>query len=437
MRRMTGTYRKGAVYSSAFSMGSKCTAFVMQLLIAYYLGANAGTDIYFYLYNIAILIGGLVQTLSTSILIPKAMYLRSHAPAQAEMQFHNSFLYALLLLALGGGLLFGVIGGRQAPEWIMNFQLQDIRAYISVYYLFFPLTLLLILNLYVGEILVSFNYFTLGLSCNFMMNLSGVIALLWFRQQGDVAVIMCSSCCACMMNLVMQLWFMKKKLHWRFTLVKFSLIGPQSKALAGVAVNQGIIIFASTLPMYLLSQYQPGVITVINYAQKFIQAPLTLIQQVASVLQIKLNTLYAQGRRKEMYRVTFAVASRLFLFTVSTSAAIFLLRTVIAGQLFGLGKMSYDDMETLSSLIGILTFAMPFTAVSLACIKLYFTEFRIRVYVAVMSVSNLLSCLLYYLTIDTWKEYGYAVVYLSVELLIMIGVVAFLRPSKKLNLKQK
>ena len=38
MKLKIGTYKKGAVYSSAFSIGSKLTAFVMQLLIAYYLG---------------------------------------------------------------------------------------------------------------------------------------------------------------------------------------------------------------------------------------------------------------------------------------------------------------------------------------------------------------------------------------------------------------
>ena len=433
MKQEAGTYRKGAVYSSAFSIGSKFTAFIMQLLIAYYLGANTGTDIYFYLYNIAILIGGLVQTLNTSILIPKAMYLRHNESPQAEMQFHNSFLYAFLLLALGLLFLFCIIGGKQAPEWIMNFQPQDIQNHISIYYLFFPLTLLLIFNLYVSEILVSFKYFTLGLSCNFMINLSGIIALLLLGQQTNVSIIMYSSCCACLMNIVVLLCFMKKKLKWQFTLVKFSLIRTQRKALNGVTINQGIIIFASTFPMYLLSQYQPGIITIINYAQKFIQAPLALIQQITSVLQIKLNNLYSQGEKEEMYRVTFRITLRLFLFTVCTSIAIFLLRTIIAEQLFGLGKMSYTAMETLSSLIGIMTFAMPFTAISLACMKIYFTEYRIRIYVAIMSLTNLLSCVCYYFAIATWQEYGYAIVYLLVEFLIMIGIVTFLKCKKRVG----
>ena len=251
MKLKIGTYKKGAVYSSAFSIGSKLTAFVMQLLIAYYLGANTGTDIYFYLFNIAILVGGLVQTLNTSILIPKAMFLRYNESSRAEMQFHNSFLYTFLLLAAGALLLFCIIGGKQAPEWIMNFPTQDIRSHISVYYLFFPLTLLIIVNLYVSEILVSFKYFTLGLSCNFMINFSGIVALILLGQKADVSIVMYSSCCACLLNIILLLWFMKKKLRWQFSLVKFALVRSQSKALTGLAVNQGIIIFASTFPMYL------------------------------------------------------------------------------------------------------------------------------------------------------------------------------------------
>ena len=430
MKLKIGTYKKGAVYSSAFSIGSKLTAFVMQLLIAYYLGANTGTDIYFYLFNIAILVGGLVQTLNTSILIPKAMFLRYNESSRAEMQFHNSFLYTFLLLAAGALLLFCIIGGKQAPEWIMNFPTQDIRSHISVYYLFFPLTLLIIVNLYVSEILVSFKYFTLGLSCNFMINFSGIVALILLGQKADVSIVMYSSCCACLLNIILLLWFMKKKLRWQFSLVKFALVRSQSKALTGLAVNQGIIIFASTFPMYLLSQYQPGIITIINYAQKFIQAPLALIQQRTSVLQIKLNNLYSHGEKEEMYHVTLRVTLRLFLFTICTSLVIFLLRTFIAEELFGLGKMPYAAMEKLSSLIGIMTFAMPFTAVSLACMKIYFTEGRIRLYIIIMSLSNLFSCICYYFAIEIWKEHGYAVVYLFIEFVIMIGIVAFLKRRK-------
>lgn len=435
MNTKAGTYKKGAAYSTAFSVGSKLTAFVMQLLIAYYLGANAGTDIYFYLYGIALLIGGMVQTLNTSVLIPKAMFLRHNEGQEAEMQFHNSFLYTFLMLAAVVLLGLLMVGGERASGWIMNFDSQDIHHNIGVYYLFFPLTLLLVFNLYVSEILVSFKYFSMGLSCNFLINLSGIIALLIWGKTGDVELVMQSSCLACLVNISVLIGIMKKKLRWRFSLIKFSLVRSQSKALTGLAMNQGIVILTSTLPMYLLSQYQPGIITVINYAQKFIQAPLALIQQVTSVLQIKINHLHSEGKKNEMYKATLRIALYLFLFTVGTSIIIFMLRHFISQELFGLGKMSAASMLQLSHLIGMLAFAMPCIAVSLACMKIYFAEGRIRMYVSIMTLSNLLSCVCYYFAIKAWQEDGFAAVYLLCEFAIMAGILAFLKTKNKTDEK--
>lgn len=120
MKLKIGTYKKGAVYSSAFSIGSKLTAFVMQLLIAYYLGANTGTDIYFYLFNIAILVGGLVQTLNTSILIPKAMFLRYNESSRAEMQFHQ--FISLHILITGSRCITSILHNWRQTSTRMDYE---------------------------------------------------------------------------------------------------------------------------------------------------------------------------------------------------------------------------------------------------------------------------------------------------------------------------
>ena len=49
------TYKKGAIHSSFFSVLAKGVAFMQHLLIAYYFGANTGTDLYFYLFNLVII----------------------------------------------------------------------------------------------------------------------------------------------------------------------------------------------------------------------------------------------------------------------------------------------------------------------------------------------------------------------------------------------
>lgn len=430
MKLKSDNYTRGALSSSAFSLCCKGLAFVLQLLIAYRFGANAGTDIYFYLFNLSILAGGMVQTVCTSVLVPRAMEFRSQGQEKAEMCLHNSFLYTILLLLLAGMAIFTLLAGDAAPSLLMNFSPEDTARHLSLYYLFFPLTLLMIFNLYLGEILVSFKYFTLGLMCNFSMNLASVLAVLLAGRSADIALLMYAACMGCLLNAGVFLWLMKRRLHWQFRPFDLGLLRHEWKATGGLLANQFITLLASTLPLYFMSQFHPGLVTVVVYAQKFTQMPQSLIIQVAAVLQVKLNNLYHRHLRAQMYATTFRVALRLLAFAVCTSAVIFLLRHFIAETLYGLGKMPLDAVGRLSHLIGVLSFAMPATAVCLAYTRIYFTERRIRLYVSIMSGANLLACVAYYFAIGQWQENGFAGVFVSVEILILVAVLLCLRPRR-------
>lgn len=425
------TYTLSALKSSAFSVMCKGLAFVLQLLIAYHFGANVGTDIYFYLFNLAVLTAGMVQTVCTSILVPRAMELRSRNRCTDEMSLHNSFLYTVLLLLLASMVVFNLVAGHDAPSLLMNFRPEDTARHLTLYYLFFPFTLLLTLNLYLGEILISFKYFTLGLLCNFSMNLACVVAILLTGPgKGDVALLMYAACTGCLLNAAVFLGLLKRRLHWQFKPVNLALLRREWKAIGGLLFNQFITLLSNALPLYFMSQLHPGLVTVVVYAQKFTQMPLSIITQIAAVLQVKLNNLYHRHLRTQMYATTFRVALRLLAFAVCTSAAIFLLRDFIAETLYGLGKMPLDAVDRLSHLIGILSFAMPATAVCMAYTRVYFTERRIRLYVGIMSCANLLACVAYYIAIGLWQENGFAAVSVGTEVLILLAVLICLRRNK-------
>ena len=98
MKLNSETYKKGAIHSSFFSVLAKGVAFMQHLLIAYYFGANTGTDLYFYLFNLVIMIGGMIQTITTSILIPQSMLLRHSISTKAEMKYLNAVSYTHLTL---------------------------------------------------------------------------------------------------------------------------------------------------------------------------------------------------------------------------------------------------------------------------------------------------------------------------------------------------
>lgn len=430
MKLKSETYKKGAIHSSFFSVLAKGVAFVQHLLIAYYFGANTGTDLYFYLFNLVILIGGVIQTIATSILIPQSMLLRHSVSAKAEMKYLNAFMYSFISLILLFILLVGLAGDR-VPELITNFPSEDIEKYIPIYYASLWLMLLMATNLYLTEILVSFKFFSLPLICNLLLNGGIILALLLFKETIGVISMIYGSCIASMINSVILIILMKRKLQWKFLLTDFSTISHQWKSITGLAFNQGVVIFASTFPMYLLSYYQPGVITIINYAQKFIQAPLAWIQQFTTVLQIKLNNLKGGGKEHEIYQSASRIAVRLFLLTLFTSLMIFLLRGFIAETLFGLGEMPSEAATKLSCLIGLLTFSMPFTAMSLAYMKVFFTQGYIRQYVAIMLFINAVSCVMYAISIYHWQENGYAFVYVLIEMLTTLIIWLYLQKQLK------
>lgn len=430
MKLNSETYKKGAIHSSFFSVLAKGVAFVQHLLIAYYFGANTGTDIYFYLFNLVLMIGGMIQTIATSILIPQSMLLRHSVSAKAEMKYLNAFMYSFIALILLFIILMGMAGDR-VPELITNFPTADIERYISIYYASLLLMILMATNLYLTEILVSFKFFSLPLVCNLLLNCGIILALLLFNTTIGVVSLIYGSCIASAVNSIILIILMKKKLQWNFFLVDFSALSHQWKAIAGLGFNQGVVIFASAFPMYLLSYYQPGGITIINYAQKFIQAPLAWIQQFAAVLQIKLNNLKSDGKEDEIYRSASRIAIRLFLLTLFTSLVIFLLRGFISEMLFGLGKMPAEAGAKLSSLIGLLTFSMPFTAMSLAYMKVFFTQGYIRQYVSIMIFVNAISCIMYAVSIYYWQENGYAIVYILIEMLTTLIIWLYLQRRLK------
>ena len=418
------TYKKGAITSSTLSVISKLLAFVMQLLVSFYYGANVGTDLFFYLYGIAILLGGMVQSINSSILVPQAMHLRNEQSAQSEMKFHNTFLVffsGISLIVLS--VLFLLVESGIGNCWFINVEEEIIQQHIITYRLFYLLAFLLIVNLYLSEILVSYRFFTFGLMCNFSMNLCAVLALLLFASHTDIFLLMISSCVACSFFLLAIIWFMRKKLFWNFCLYDISWISIYRKRIVGFAINQLVVIVASVFPMYLLADIQPGLVTLVNYAQKLVLAPLSWIQQIAAVLLVRLNNLTSAEYIQKSQRLVLKTAFGLFAFTLLTSGLTFVLRNFIAENIYGLGKISLEFIPLLSYLIGVMTMAMPFVAISYCFNKKYFAEQRIKHYVYIMLVSNILSCVAYYFFVPLFQQVGYVWVYVLTEIFMCACVV--------------
>ncbi|MBK6634358.1 MAG: hypothetical protein IPG38_08605 [Chitinophagaceae bacterium] len=84
----TESYKKGVVVSTMLNILVKGIGFINTLIIAFYFGANAGTDIYFFVLSITVLVTtGMLNGIDSIILIPQAMKLREREGEEKSRNF--------------------------------------------------------------------------------------------------------------------------------------------------------------------------------------------------------------------------------------------------------------------------------------------------------------------------------------------------------------
>lgn len=72
----SASYKKGVVVSTLLNIFAKGIGFLNTLIITFYFGVNAGTDIYFYILAVAALITGSINGIDYLVLVcPSHNYL--------------------------------------------------------------------------------------------------------------------------------------------------------------------------------------------------------------------------------------------------------------------------------------------------------------------------------------------------------------------------
>ena len=403
---------------------------MQQISIVYCCGINSTTDIHFYLYNLAILIGGMIQIVTSSILIPRSMEMRINQSSISEMGYLNSFL--ILFIGFGTLLIFSlVLSGKIFMTVITNFSLEDIQNNYLIYLLFLPTALLLSINSFFAEIFVSYKYFSVPIILNLGLNLCIILSVLLFHNQIGGFSMMSGALFLVFIVFICFIYKMKQLLHWNFKIWNFNLLKTSFQPILGLIANQSLVIVVSTYPFYLLSQLPVGSVSIVNYAMKLIQAPYGIMQQIAIVLQVKLNELHAQKKENELYSITKKFAWNIFLIGLIIAILIYIMRSPIVHILYGLANIPTDVMLQLSTIIGIGIFSLPLIGFGQIWVKLYFTQRRIKTYIYTMSIMNFISCGIYYIFISCFQISGYAIAYTLAESLIAITLWYKIREKGK------
>lgn len=355
------TYKKSIIYSSAFNVAGKSVAFIQQLLIGYYFGVHANTDIFFFTYNIILFASFFFLNFTTSVLIPEGMKIREKESDKESKRFLNSYI---LYYGITGVLLsaFALLGTGRIFSFISSFPEETIRENLSLIKWCVPLIFLNITVSIMTEILASYKYFTAPNLVTLINYLLGVTFIVLFHDTLGIDTIAIGLLAGYLFNLFIVTLFMRKALDWKF------LIKPAGRFKHifsnGLYSQAGHIVYLAALyvPQNLFSQLPAGSLTAVNFADKLLAIPsIFLVAQITNVMGIKINSLVSKNSMAELSKLTEKLAIWVTFGLLAAALLISLLSTPFINLIFSWGNFDDNARTITAGVLSTMIFYLPFS----------------------------------------------------------------------------
>ena len=309
----TESYKRGMMLSVIFNIISKSILFLLTILVARFFGSDIKTDIYFFVYSSMILFSGFINTIDTAVLIPESMRLREKEGNEKAVAFLNFFfrIYFLIGIAFVAAMFFF---GTTIFGLISKFPETDILLYKNYFLLGSLYFLFQVLTNYINSILTSLKFFTVPMIISGINSCIVIAGIVLLHGQFDVLSIFIGGIAAYGINLILLLLLMKKNANWIFFSKVSSITKKVWSNIFFSELGQLATLASSFFPLFLLSGFGNGVISVMNYGKNIADIPNTLVTaQLASVSGIQLNEQAARQDHKGM-NDTFVRVGKLLLF---------------------------------------------------------------------------------------------------------------------------
>jgi putative peptidoglycan lipid II flippase len=385
------SFRRGLVQSSAFSLGAKAIAFLVNPAMALYFGAGARTDAYFFCLTTAGVLAGFLASLNSSVVIPQATHLLVRKGAAAAQGFLNVFLlgYCGLALALSAAALAQPVAAlaaisRFAPEALAEHGLM-IRCFAVVFCLMTVSTLL-------ADILFSYQYFTLPMMCSGGTSALSLAMLVALHGKLGLLCVPAALLAGQLIQVVLLAGLMKRALGWRFSRLELGEAAAVRKDLSLAWLGNAASSLNYYLPSLLLSGLSPGTLTALAYAQSAAGIPDTLVtRQCSAVTGIKLNLLCARRDYANVNRVFLAAAELLHFLLIPAACLMALFSRDIISVLFARGAASVAPatLELSALFLALLAFMAPLNAVNTLTARLFMADRKISLATSYQILSNL------------------------------------------------
>ena len=231
-----------------------------------------------------------------------------------------------------------------------------------------------------------------------------IVCIFLLMEEYDVLSVILGGLISYAVNLVTQVYILYKIAGWKFTFSKPRVRKAIWSNVFYSELGQALTVAGSMFPLYLLSGFGSGVISVMNYGKNIADIPNTLVtSQFANISGIKLNEQAAQGDHNGMNK-TFLDISKLMVFIlVPLGCFMFVFAEPIVELLYNKGSFTQEAVTASAKFMQLLSITIFSIAVNAMVSRLFMAAQYIK---QAFTYQVIMSCLLIIFIWVFTKYYG-------------------------------
>ena len=407
------SYKKGILISTIFNFLAKLIGFLNSIVVAYYFGTQGKTDVYFYSFATLSLIAAFIINLNGLVLIPESMRIRELEGLSKSISFLNFFIYLYLIISI----LFACIllyDPIQSFTFISKFNYTLLHDNLKILIFITPLFTFIVVSSLLTEILTSFKYFTIPMIAAVINSLLSLTFVIAFHKSLDVLSIVLALSLGYVINILLLVFLMKKQLNWNF---KFKLIKIRKLVLKNLFFAEAgniISVLGTYVPLYLISGFNQGVITALNYGRNLANIPDQFITaQVSSIAGIKMNEVFAKKNDHHINEVFTNSMNLLFFILIPISLIFYFFSTEIIVLVYKRGAFNHESVIQSAAFLKYFGLILPFIALNSISSRLFTAGQKIVVNFYAGLIVNCLFLLILFIFINRIGPIGYPIAMLT------------------------
>lgn len=416
------SYRKGTALSVLFNIISKGILFLLTIIIARYFGSNIKTDIYFFVFATMILFSGFINSIDTAVLIPESMRIREKEGNESAERFLNFFLLIYLFIGIAF-LFFMYFSGPAIFGLISKFSDADIALYHDYFWVGSFFFVFHVLTNYLNTILTSYKYFSIPMLISSIKSCIAIVCIFLFKSRYGVLGVFFAGITAYAFNLLVLLIIMKKMLGWKFSIKIASVKKITWSNIFYAELGQIATVASSMFPLYLLSGFGSGILSVMNYGKNIADIPNTLVTtQFSNVSGIKLNEEAAIANHAAM-NDTFIDTTKLLVFIlVPLGFFLFVFATPVVQLFYASKNFNAEAVEESAMFLKLLALSIFCIGANSMVTRIFIALQAIRQAFFYQVVLNVLLIAAIWICTQQYGAYGYPIGIIIVNVINLFGM---------------